>query len=70
MQKGAKVLGGLLLLAGLVNLILAPIIGDDAFDQLWGVEPIAYIGAVLAILGLTAVALAYAVPDLILRNIV
>ncbi len=68
MQKDAKVLGGLSLLAGLVNLILAPIIGDDAFDQLWGVEPIAYIGAVLVILGLTAVALAYAVPDLILRN--
>ena len=68
MQNGARILGSLLLLAGVGSFILAPLIGDDVFSRLWGVEPLAYIGAVLVILGLTAVTLSYAVPGLIPRT--
>ncbi len=68
MHNGARVLGGLLLLAGVVNLILAPLVGADLFTRLWGVEPLAYIGAVLVISGLMVVSLAYVVPELILRT--
>ena len=67
-QNGARVLGGILLLAGVVNLILAPLIGDDVFSSLWGVEPLTYIGAVLVILGLTVVSLAHEILRLILRT--
>jgi signal transduction histidine kinase len=68
MQKGAKLLGILLLLAGVVNLILAPLVGDDLFSRLWVVEPLTYIGAILIILGLAVVFLAYAVSSLFLRT--
>jgi signal transduction histidine kinase len=46
---------------GIVCLILSPIIGPAAFDSLWGVEPLGYIGAILLIIGLAAGALGLAV---------
>ena len=68
MQSGARILAGLLLLAGVVSFILAPFIGEELFSRLWGVEPLTYIGAVLVILGLTVVSLYYTIPGLIPRT--
>ena len=47
-------LAAVLAVAGIVCLILSPIIGPTTFDSLWGVEPLGYIGAVLLIIGLAA----------------
>ena len=44
--------GGVIVVAGILFLILAPFVGPAAFDSLWGVEPLGYIGAVLLIVGL------------------
>ena len=62
LRTGAWVVGGLALLAGVVNLILAPIVGDSVVEKLWGVEPLTYVGAVLVIAGLAVILLSYAVP--------
>lgn len=43
--------------AGLTCLVLSFFIGPVVFDYLWGVEPLAYIGGVLLIVGLFAAAL-------------
>ena len=43
--------------AGIICLVLSPFVGSAAFDSLWGVEPLGYIGAVLLIIGLAAGAL-------------
>ena len=64
----AKFLAGFLALAGVVCLILAPIIGGAAFNNLWGVEPLTYIGGLLLIVGLAAAALVYILPELTNRN--
>ena len=42
--------------SGLACLVLAPVVGPAAFDSLWGVEPLTYIGGVLLIVGLAAAA--------------
>lgn len=60
--------GGAIALAGVVCLILAPIVGAAAFDNLWAVEPLAYIGGLLMIAGLAVAALAYAVPNALRRR--
>ena len=64
----AKVFAGVVALAGVLCLILAPIIGSTAFDNLWGVEPLTYIGGVLIIVGLAAAAVVYVVPEFTNRN--
>ncbi len=56
----AMALGGLVVASGLACLILAPIVGPAAFDNLWGVEPLSYIGAVLLIAGLAIAAMGLA----------
>lgn len=56
----ATALGTLAVVSGVVCLILAPIVGPAAFDNLWGVEPLNYIGALLLILGLALAALGLA----------
>ncbi len=50
---------------GLLSLILSPILGEVFFVNVWGVEPLAYIGAVVMIVGLLTVALSYILPDVI-----
>ena len=50
---------------GLLSLILSPIFGEVFFVNVWGVEPLAYIGAVVMIVGLLTVALSYILPDVI-----
>ena len=49
--------GLMLAAAGLACLILSFFIGPAVFDYLWGVEPLAYIGGILLIVGLFAAAL-------------
>ena len=58
--KVARAVGGVAVVGGIVSLILAPILGDSLVENLWGVEPLTYIGAILLIAGLAAVTLAYA----------
>ncbi len=50
---------------GLLSLMLSPIFGEVFFDKLWGVEPMAYIGAVVMIMGLLTIALSYILPEVI-----
>ena len=59
---GARIIGSLVGLAGAISLILSPFIGETLFSALWGVEPLAYIGAVLLIAGLGIVSLSYVAP--------
>ena len=54
---------------GLLSLILSPIFGEVFFVNVWGVEPLAYIGAVVMIVGLLTVALTYILPDVIERGL-
>ena len=61
----ARVAGGLIALAGLISLILAPPVGQELFDSLWTVEPLAFIGAVLLVVGLAATTLSYFLPRVI-----
>ncbi|MCH8086794.1 MAG: HAMP domain-containing histidine kinase [Chloroflexi bacterium] len=56
---GARIIGGLAGLVGAISLILSPFIGESLFSVLWGVEPLAYIGATLLIAGLGIVSLSY-----------
>lgn len=62
---GARISFGLLVLGGILLLILAPFIGDGLFESLWGVEPLAYIGAILLVVGLGAFSAYYLIPELI-----
>ncbi|MED5405645.1 MAG: hypothetical protein VX484_06650, partial [Chloroflexota bacterium] len=55
-----KIGGGMLALAGVILLILAPLIGEKVFSSLWALEPFTYIGGALIISGLGTVAVAYA----------
>ncbi len=50
------------MVAGVVNLIIAPFIGGSVFTKLWGVEPLAYIGAVLVMGGLGIITLSWLIP--------
>ncbi len=68
MQTGAKAIGGLVALIGMISLVLAPLLGDTFSETLWGVEPLTYIGAVLVMIGLGAVSLSYVIPSLITRR--
>ena len=52
---------GLVAAAGITCLVISPFVGPAAFDSLWGVEPLGYIGAVLLIVGLALSALGLAI---------
>ena len=64
----ARIGGGLTVLAGLVALILAPFISKSLFPNLWGVEPLAYIGAVLVMAGLGVACLTYVISHALVRR--
>ena len=55
----ARIIGVSIALAGAISLILSPFIGGALFATLWGIEPLAYIGAVLIISGLAVISLPY-----------
>lgn len=59
----AKIAAALAIGAGALCLLLSPILGPAAFNSLWAIEPLAYIGAALLIAGLAAAALAYAAQN-------
>ncbi len=61
----ARLLGVLVLIFGLGNLATAPLIGDAMFARLWGIEPLTYIGAALAILGLAITSLSYLISEIL-----
>ena len=68
MKTRLRIAGGGVFVAGLLSLILAPLIGSATFNNLWSVEPLSYIGAVLAALGLGVVSLSYIFSELIARR--
>ena len=45
--------GGLVAASGLVCLFVAPFVGSAVFDNLWGVEPLGYIGGILLFFGVS-----------------
>ena len=63
-----KISGGIVALAGLVLMLLAPLIGKNIFDFLWAVDPLTYLGGVLLIIGLGTVAGTYVGLERTKRN--
>ena len=49
--------GGFIAIAGVVVFSLSPLLSNNIFSSLWAVEPLAYIGAVLVVLGLVVAVL-------------
>ena len=68
MKAAARIFGGLFVLAGAISFVLAPFLSEIMFAALWGVEPLAYIGAVLMIAGLAVTSLSSVIPPLIVRD--
>ena len=68
MHRGVIIFGLATTLAGIAGLGLSPFFGEMAFPGLWGVEPMAYIGAVSIIIGLGLVSLAYLMRSLTARR--
>ena len=62
-----RLVGVLILVFGLANLAVAPLIGEAMFAHLWGIEPLTYFGAALAIAGLAVTSASYLVSEVI-RN--
>ena len=62
MQTIARAAGGAAALIGMAGLLLAPFLGGAVSDTLWGVEPLAYVGAIILMAGLGVVSLSYLVP--------
>ena len=56
--------------AGIVCMVLAPSIGAAAFDSLWAVEPLVYIGGVLLIAGLVTATVSLALSEAARRRAV
>ena len=57
----ALVVAGIIAGGGAACLVLSPFLGPAVFDDLWGVEPLGYIGALLLIVGLAATVVGLAV---------
>ena len=64
-QTAARYIGGLFVLAGVVTVVTAPFLSAMMFDTLWGIEPLAYIGVVLVMVGLGVTSLSYVVPSML-----
>ena len=67
-QAIAKVAGLLIVAIAIACFVLAPVFGEVLFADIWGVEPLTYIGAALLAFGLATTLLAYALPQLLLRR--
>lgn len=66
--RAARLVGGVIAAVGVLSVILAPMLGSGLSTRLWGVEPLAYVGALLLIAGLGAVALSYTAPAYLNRS--
>lgn len=52
-------------MAGIAGVLLSPILGARVSADLWAIEPLAYAGGGLIIVGLTVTTLSYAIPRMI-----
>ena len=68
MHRGVIISGLGITLAGMIGLGVSPFVGELAFSDLWGVEPIAYLSAVVMIGGLGLISLAYLMRSLTARR--
>ena len=65
LQNVTRLGGGLLALAGVLSFVLAPLLSDSLFSQLWAVEPLVYMGGVMVVIGLSGVSLSYVLPHIL-----
>ena len=63
-----RIFAGLVLVGGIVGLALAPFIGKSLFVELWGVEPLSYLGGLLVVAALGGTTLTYYLPRLLGRE--
>jgi len=63
-----RIFAGLVLVGGVVGLVLAPFIGKSLFAELWGVEPLSYLGGLLVVAALGGTTLTYYLPRLLGRD--
>ena len=63
-----RIFAGLVLVGGVAGLALAPFIGKSLFVELWGIEPLSYLGALLVVAGLGSTTLTYYLPRLLGRD--
>ena len=63
-----KIIGGVIALAGVILLILAPFFGKNFFALLWAVEPFTYLGGTLLVVGLGVTAATYAGAERFIKN--
>ena len=65
MSIAVKMLGAVVALAGVAGLALSPFLGPQAFQNLWGIEPMAYLGAAALISGLAILSGSYVVGSVL-----
>ena len=63
-----KISGGVVALAGVILLILAPFLGKNFFDLLWAVEPFTYLGGILLVAGLGVTVATYSGAERFIKN--
>ena len=63
-----KISGGVIAIAGVILLILAPFLGKNFFDLLWAVEPFTYLGGILLVVGLGVTAATYSAAERFIKN--
>jgi signal transduction histidine kinase len=68
LQRWTRVSGCLIFLAGIAGLAVSPFFGEAVSPTLWAIEPMAYVGAGTAIVGLGVTTLSYFVPQVMGRN--
>ncbi len=56
-QSVARIAGLIIALAGVVGFALAPILGSGLTENIWVIEPLSYVGAMLLIVGLAILSL-------------
>ena len=68
MRKAVTIFGGIVALAGALGMALSPFFGSAAFQNLWGIEPMAYLGAIVVIAGLTVLSASLIVTMIFSKN--
>ena len=68
LRKAATILGGIVALAGGLGLALSPFLGSLAFQTLWGIEPLAYLGALVLMAGLAVLSASYILTGIFSKN--
>ena len=68
MRKAVTIIGGTAALAGGLGMALSPFFGSAAFQSLWGIEPLAYLGAIALIAGLALISGSYVVSGIFSKD--